>query len=226
VSSQLSSPPLILYPVLKKDTSSFLILDSRSLDCYLGRLIHSSHFINPATQDEVYLCQQRVKLIIPSYHLHTKYFSNTLYNHPIYAIMMPVSSTLSSPSRSIPINTNNMQARRLARADEAFEREAAMADYVDYCFATRLVNGMQKRQSMTHDISLRYENQALIDHIIATRQNRSSMEAVFPTSGSRSRTTPERSDSNEKLRKFATHDGDSLQHGRQYEEDMMFDMEL
>jgi len=100
-----------------------------------------------------------------------------------------------------------------------------MADYVDYCFATRLVNGMQKRQSMTHDISLRYENQALIDHIIATRQNRSSVEAVFPTSGSRSRSTPERRDSNEKLRKVATHD-DSLQHGGQYEDDMIFDMEL
>ena len=154
--------------------------------------------------------------------------------------MMPSST---SPSRSIPINNNTRQSRRLARADEAFEREAAMADYVDFCFATRLVNGMQKRQSMTHDISLRYENQALIDHIIATRQNRSlhhdaaaaaaESAAVFPTTGSRNsyhRTTPERRDSNEKLRNVrSSHEEDNGLHGEQQHEEydeMIFDMEL
>jgi hypothetical protein len=145
--------------------------------------------------------------------------------------MLP-STTSSSPSRSIPINTNTSQSRRLARADEAFLREAALADYVDFCFATRLVHGMQKRQTMTHDISLRYENQALIDHIIATRQSRfehldqrSSATTVFQTTGSRKyhRITPERRDSNENLRKLR-----SLNEEKQHEDEdeMIFALEL
>lgn len=139
---------------------------------------------------------------------------------------VPVPSASSSPSRSIPINTNNDQSRLVARADEAFQREAAMADYVDFCFATRLVHGMQKKQSKTHDISLRYENQALIDHIIATRQNR---DNVFLTStGSRSRAPQERRDSNEMLRNNVSYDERLLSHqrGDDWEEDMIFDMEL
>jgi hypothetical protein len=127
----------------------------------------------------------------------------------------------------------------LTKAEEAFLREAAFADYVDFCFASRLVHGMQKRQSMTHDISLRYENQALIDHIVATRQNRSlhrvptlSAMAAFPTMGSRkyNRTAPERTDSNEKLRWSSLNDEVDVQredtHEDEDEDQMIFEMEL
>ncbi|KAG7372532.1 hypothetical protein IV203_018675 [Nitzschia inconspicua] len=135
--------------------------------------------------------------------------------------MMPATSAESPHSRSIPINSNNTRSRRLARAEEALEREVAMADYVDFCFASRLVHGMQQRQNRTHDVSLRYENQALIDHIIATRQSRE----AFPTSESRSRTAPERRDSTEKLSQAASQDdSDTSQHSG--DEDMIFDMEL
>jgi hypothetical protein len=119
--------------------------------------------------------------------------------------MMP-STAQSSPSRSIPIHRNGANGTRRRSQDEALQREAAMADYVDFCFASRLVSGMQKRQSYTHDVSLRYENQAVIDHIIATRQD------AFPTA--RRYNTPLRIDSNEKLKSVRV------------EDDMIFDMEL
>jgi hypothetical protein len=137
-------------------------------------------------------------------------------------------ATSSPPSRNIPINRDSQSSRRLARAEEAMQQEAAMADYVDFCFASRLIHGMQKRQSYTHDVSLRYENQALIDHIIATRQNRAddTSSRVFPTTGSRRNSlrallAPRTSrDSNDKL--VASQD-DSL---HEEWDDMIFDMEL
>jgi hypothetical protein len=45
-----------------------------------------------------------------------------------------------------------------------------MADYKDYMFFSRVVDGMQKKQNLTNDIALRNQNQTLIDHIINTRQ--------------------------------------------------------
>ena len=119
--------------------------------------------------------------------------------------MMPSSS---SPSRSIPIHPNPESRRR--HHEETLQREAALADYVDYCFASRLVHGMQKRQSYTHDISLRYENQAVIDHIIATRRDD---EAVLSPK-TRRYVAPARRDSNDKLK------------GGRLEDEMIFDMEL
>jgi len=99
-----------------------------------------------------------------------------------------------------------------------------MADYVDFCFASRLVSGMQKRQSFTHDVSLRYENQALIDHIIATRQGRDMETVFFPTGDRRNGVrAPPRSNSNEKLNGSNHHVEDETQ---REEDDMIFDMEL
>jgi hypothetical protein len=131
----------------------------------------------------------------------------------------------SSPtSRSIPIVQRSSQIRRTL-VEEAKDREgAAMADYVDFCFASRLVQGMQKKQSFTHDISLRYENQALIDHIIATRQSRAEecCGEIFPTTSRRNGVRmPPRTDSNDKLIPSSRYD-DSLHE----EDDMIFDMEL
>jgi hypothetical protein len=61
--------------------------------------------------------------------------------------------------------------KRMLRAEENIHRDEVLADYADFLFCSRLVDGMRKKQSFTHDISLRYENQALIDHIIATRRD-------------------------------------------------------
>lgn len=49
---------------------------------------------------------------------------------------------------------------------------AMIADYKDYVFYSRIVEGMRRQQGHTRDIALRYENQALIDHIVRTRHNR------------------------------------------------------
>ena len=46
---------------------------------------------------------------------------------------------------------------------------ALIADYKDYVFYDRVVKGMRRRQDRTRDIILRYENQALIDHIVRMR---------------------------------------------------------
>ncbi|KAG7338133.1 hypothetical protein IV203_034358 [Nitzschia inconspicua] len=164
--------------------------------------------------------------------------------------MMSSTSTWTSPSLSsgsIPIiNNDNAQSRLLEiAAVEAHEREVAHADYVDFCFASRLVHGIQNRQRMTHDVYLRYENQALIDHIIATRQNWEDETFPVVTGGfwnNRNRhwtitttTRPERRDSNELLQRQPSSSSSSsslrydIGQSQQYyedEESMIFDMEL
>lgn len=98
---------------------------------------------------------------------------------------------MNATSRSIPIYRNNNSVKR-ARAEAIIQHDERVADYADFIFCSRLVHGIQKKQYLTHDISLRYENQALIDHIIATRRG----ETSTPTSASafydetRSRRTP------------------------------------
>ena len=82
----------------------------------------------------------------------------------------------SPKSQSIPIQR---RGRSSLNGDyyhsQRIREEEMMADYVDYCFCERLVSGMQRKVSFQiHDVSLRYENQALIDHIIMTRRGRSS----------------------------------------------------
>jgi hypothetical protein len=67
-------------------------------------------------------------------------------------------------SHSIPI----ISSEKKDDESSAYQ-EAVMADYKDFVFFHRLVDGMRKKQNMTKDVQLRYENQALIDHIIRTR---------------------------------------------------------
>lgn len=45
------------------------------------------------------------------------------------------------------------------------EQEAKLTDYQDYLFYSRVVGGIEKQQNKTRDARLRYQNQALIDHI-------------------------------------------------------------
>ena len=45
-----------------------------------------------------------------------------------------------------------------------------IADYHDYVFYARVLTGISRKQEMTHNVSLRYVNQTLMDHIIRTRQ--------------------------------------------------------
>jgi hypothetical protein len=67
-------------------------------------------------------------------------------------------------SHSIPI----VSSQKKDDESSAYQ-EAVMADYKDFVFFHRLVDGMRKKQNMTKDVELRYQNQALIDHIIRTR---------------------------------------------------------
>ena len=69
-------------------------------------------------------------------------------------------------SRSIPIAQSNRE-----QTEEEADRQhnALVADYKDYCFYSRVVEGMRRQQGKTRDVALRYENQALIDHVVRTR---------------------------------------------------------
>jgi hypothetical protein len=128
-------------------------------------------------------------------------------------MQLPTSSSSSSSSsrrrrRRRPVPIDERCEERTARAGQERNHEAIMADYVDLCFATRLVNGMQKKQSFTLDVSLRYANQALIDHIIATRENREGQQELL-LFGPQQRTNsvtrrPPRSNSNDKLKQRQT----------------------
>jgi hypothetical protein len=71
-------------------------------------------------------------------------------------------------SNSIPIAITSKGARNEAKQ----QLDAAkMADFNDYLFCSRLVNGMKERQRDSCDVGLRYQNQALIDHIVCTRNS-------------------------------------------------------
>jgi hypothetical protein len=70
-------------------------------------------------------------------------------------------------SSSIPITGNSKAARD--EADQQ-ERDAKMVDFQDYLFYSRIVHGMKQRQTKARCIDLRYQNQALIDHITYTRK--------------------------------------------------------
>jgi hypothetical protein len=69
-------------------------------------------------------------------------------------------------SQSIPIVKNN---RGPTEEEVELHHHAMLADYKDYCFYNRVVEGMRRQQGKTKDVALRYENQALIDHIVRTR---------------------------------------------------------
>lgn len=69
-------------------------------------------------------------------------------------------------SFSIPITQGGSTPDENTQCDL---HHAMIADYKDYVFYHRIVKGMRKRQDSTRDIALRYENQALIDHIVRIR---------------------------------------------------------
>ena len=71
-------------------------------------------------------------------------------------------------SRSIPIS-NDAKGDGQSVSDHELEQDMKLADYRDFVFCSRLVDGMSRKQERTRDIALRYENQALIEHIVSTR---------------------------------------------------------
>jgi hypothetical protein len=77
-------------------------------------------------------------------------------------------------SHSIPI----VSSQNKDDESSAYQ-EAVMADYKDFVFFHRLVDGMRKKQNMTKDVQLRYQNQALIDHIIRTRHGKNTTKVTI-----------------------------------------------
>jgi hypothetical protein len=80
---------------------------------------------------------------------------------------------ISAKSRSIPIT---LDEKTIREENEQYQR-AMVADFKDLIFCTRLVDSMRKQQMHRRDVSLKYQNQALIDHIIDTRR---SSRAIMP----------------------------------------------
>ena len=81
---------------------------------------------------------------------------------------------MNNKSQSIPI-TRTSKSRT---EDAELKREAMIADFKDYQFYSRLVDGIQQRQNKSRSIDLRYQNQALINHLTATRNMRISSPPV------------------------------------------------
>ena len=71
-------------------------------------------------------------------------------------------------SRNIPISVEEKDNGQ-SIIEHELEQDMKLADYRDFVFCSRLVDGMSRKQERTRDIGLRYENQALIDHIVSTR---------------------------------------------------------
>ena len=69
-------------------------------------------------------------------------------------------------TKSIPIHKNN---QRTSEEEEEQRNTDMLADYRDYLFYSRVVEGMRRVQDHTRDIALRYENQAVIDHVVRIR---------------------------------------------------------
>ncbi len=86
-----------------------------------------------------------------------------------------------TPSQSIPIS---QKSRGFTEEEAELYHHAMIADYKDYVFYSRIVEGIRRKQGSTKDIALRYENQALIDHIVRTRNahNKRPTLSTSPTS--------------------------------------------
>jgi hypothetical protein len=102
--------------------------------------------------------------------IHTKILSSYFPQTSNYCYFQSIPfaflhSNNMTQSRSIPITGNSKAAR-----DEADQQRDEMVDFQDYLFYSRIVDGMKKRQAKTRCIDLRYQNQALIDHITYTRK--------------------------------------------------------
>eukprot|EP00429_Kryptoperidinium_foliaceum_P006112 CAMPEP_0176016918 /NCGR_PEP_ID=MMETSP0120_2-20121206/8097_1 /TAXON_ID=160619 /ORGANISM="Kryptoperidinium foliaceum, Strain CCMP 1326" /LENGTH=138 /DNA_ID=CAMNT_0017349927 /DNA_START=14 /DNA_END=430 /DNA_ORIENTATION=+ len=137
-------------------------------------------------------------------------------------------------TKSIPIN----QDIKALREEEAEQHQHEMlADYKDYIFYSRIVEGMRRKQGNTRDIALRYENQALIDHIVRTRHCKSSRSqhrlSISPTSvrnfGDVSSgdvlKVRNRDDLVAHLRE-ASHLCESFGHDEDEDQDLIFDMDM
>ena len=85
-------------------------------------------------------------------------------------------------SRSIPIS-NDAKGDGQSASDHELEQDMKLADYRDFVFCSRLVDGISRKQERTRDIALRYENQALIDHIVSTRFDTPSSSPPSPSYG-------------------------------------------
>eukprot|EP00980_Cylindrotheca_fusiformis_P021056 scaffold8070_cov117-Cylindrotheca_fusiformis.AAC.4 len=83
--------------------------------------------------------------------------------------------TAMTHSQSIPIAMDPKASRE--EADE--RRSIMMADFQDYLFYSRIVQGIQQRQGKSRCIDLRCQNQALIDHITSTRKADPSESKMF-----------------------------------------------
>eukprot|EP00529_Nitzschia_sp_RCC80_P035505 CAMPEP_0113487718 /NCGR_PEP_ID=MMETSP0014_2-20120614/25649_1 /TAXON_ID=2857 /ORGANISM="Nitzschia sp." /LENGTH=186 /DNA_ID=CAMNT_0000381415 /DNA_START=322 /DNA_END=885 /DNA_ORIENTATION=- /assembly_acc=CAM_ASM_000159 len=109
------------------------------------------------------------------YHQHQQLQQEPLNGHRRHAGVGCHHRHPHSPkSQSIPIQRRGSVGGG-HHYEQRMQEEEMMADYVDYCFCERLVSGMQRKVSFQiHDVTLRYENQALIDHIIMTRRSSNS----------------------------------------------------
>lgn len=73
-------------------------------------------------------------------------------------------------SQSIPIQREELSAAEIQKGEEKRQSDL-IADYQDFVFCSRIVNGMKERQKDSRRIDLRYQNQALIDHVVITRSS-------------------------------------------------------
>ena len=74
-----------------------------------------------------------------------------------------------SPNIRILQDSQKLSNEEISLADE--KHAEFVADYRDYIFYSRLVEGMGKKQKQIQDINCWLENQAIIDHIVQTRKS-------------------------------------------------------
>ena len=76
--------------------------------------------------------------------------------------------TVQKPSsRAIPI----VPCMDRLRERQEEKQEETMADFKDYLFYSRIVDGIQRKQEKTRSLHCRYQNQALIDHLTVIRNS-------------------------------------------------------
>lgn len=79
--------------------------------------------------------------------------------------LMNGSSNARSPN--IPIRRSSAKEED----DSNLCHDEVVADFRDFLFYSRIVRGMRRNQDNTKHHDLRYQNEALIDHIVYTRHN-------------------------------------------------------
>ena len=88
-------------------------------------------------------------------------------------------------SNAIPIPKSSMARTRIGSENTIhYSEEDALLimDDQDYAFYCRLVVGLNQKLSLIQDVTLRYQNQAILDHIMDSRQERE----VPPTTNQKS----------------------------------------